>query len=94
MVGDGGVTGERPWIDQARCRVQQIPTSVFFSTPNLGLDVCNGPKSPLGKPIGSPCPVRSECLAWALEAVSKWDDDPGIIGGTTPAQRDELRNKK
>lgn len=94
MVSDGGVIGDRPWIDQARCKVQQIPTSVFFSTPNLGLEVCNGMEDDEGRQIESPCPVRSECLAWALAAVSKWDDDPGIIGGTTPAQRDKLRNKK
>lgn len=35
------------------------------------------------------CPVRSECLAWALETGNQ-----GICGGTTPSERRALRGSR
>jgi hypothetical protein len=36
------------------------------------------------------CPVREECLAYAME----WEEPDGVWGGLTPAQRRALRPKR
>ena len=45
------------------------------STCDAALDVCHR------------CPVRAECFAWAIEL----DDQLGIAGGTTTAERRAIR---
>lgn len=36
------------------------------------------------------CPVRTECLQWALDTQSDW----GIFGGTTGEERNSMRKPK
>jgi hypothetical protein len=55
-------------------------------TTEIGKQVCNG-----GRPLGTglvsePCPVRAECLAFALEHAMH-----GIWGGTNQEERDAIR---
>jgi hypothetical protein len=41
------------------------------------------------------CPVRDQCLDYALSGADTWGGiATGIWGGTTPAQRDQLRQRK
>lgn len=35
------------------------------------------------------CPVRAECLRWALETEQRW----GVLGGRTASQRTRIRNR-
>jgi len=42
------------------------------------------------KQICSGCPVRAECLDWALEENPRW----GVYAGTTTEQRRYLRRKR
>lgn len=41
-----------------------------------------------GDPGHEPCPVKDQCLEWALEV----DDRHAILGGTTPRQRHKMRS--
>lgn len=36
------------------------------------------------------CPVRAECLAWALETDERW----GVWGGTSEQQRAKMRRER
>lgn len=36
------------------------------------------------------CPVRGQCLRWALES----GEDFGVLGGMTPAERREMRQRR
>lgn len=40
------------------------------------------------------CPVRVECLKFVLEYEDSVSDVNGVFGGTTPAERLEMRGKK
>ena len=72
------------WTTRALCRDAAVLASVggcFITaeddkaTRDAALDVCRR------------CPVRAECLAWAIEL----DDQLGIAGGTTTAERRAIR---
>lgn len=67
---------ERPWERDAACR--GMDQSLFFpgpdDDPSEALAVCAG------------CPVRDECLEWALFARERF----GIWGGTTEQERRRL----
>jgi WhiB family transcriptional regulator, redox-sensing transcriptional regulator len=74
------ITRSDGWRDQAACR--DADPDLFF--PDRGyadvseaMTICNG------------CPVREECLDWAL----KVNEDEGVWGGTTPDQRRVLRKR-
>lgn len=76
-------TWERePWKSQAKCR--GLPRGWFFSGSDRseedlrGLQVCGT------------CPVREECLDYALRNRS----DYGIFGGLTALQRKRIRWKR
>lgn len=69
----------RLWVGQAACAGQ--PTNLFF--PSRGGDTT------WAKTICADCPVKRECLAWALEA----DIGFGIWGGTSEVERQRLRRK-
>ena len=69
------------WMEQAACR--DMPTDLFFPEVGhhasiLALNACNS------------CPVRSDCLEYALE----FDLLPGIFAGLTQRQRDKIRDKR
>jgi WhiB family redox-sensing transcriptional regulator len=41
------------------------------------------------------CPVRTQCLDYALSGADTWGGiATGIWGGTTPQQRDQLRQRR
>lgn len=61
------------WQDQARC-VGADP-ELFFPAPSVNAF--------WAKRICAECPVRTECLQWALEV----GDDDAVLGGTSARQR-------
>lgn len=72
------------WMDRAACRGVDI--SVFYPEPPPGR---KNPPRGIGVAaarVCSPCPVRDECLEWALgkEKFGTW-------GGTTELDRDAMR---
>lgn len=65
------------WYASAVCA--QTDPEVFY--PEKG-------GSPLvAKKVCAVCPVRAECLEWALDTMEVW----GTWGGTTPMERRKLR---
>ena len=66
-----------PWADFGRC--VGVDPDVFF--PRRGQDPAPA------KSLCRQCPVRSDCLEWALETNQKH----GIWGGMTEGQRRRLR---
>lgn len=71
-----------PWMADAACHGQ---TDLFFRARGDRYDearlICHG------------CPVRDECLAYALR-VNNDHSDHGCWGGTSPRQRRALRRQK
>jgi WhiB family redox-sensing transcriptional regulator len=73
------ITEERPWAAFAACR-DMDPDMFFPMTPEdeqSAIRVCHG------------CPVRLECLEFALEARIRF----GVWGGKTEKQRRTLRRR-
>ena len=68
------------WFKDAACT--SAPLDWFF--PGVGGDYRNG------KPICESCPVRQECLDYALDTFDV-KDDFGLWGGTTPSERRGMR---
>ncbi len=66
------------WMDEALCA--QVDTDIFF--PAKGGEVRTA------KGICARCPVRAECLDFALEGSLD-----GIWGGTSPGERAAMRRK-
>jgi WhiB family redox-sensing transcriptional regulator len=51
--------------------------------------------TPLAKRICILCPVRAQCLEYALAGADTWGGiATGIWGGTTPHERDQLRHQR
>jgi len=65
------------WADSGRCA--GFDPELFF--PERGQDA--GP----AKALCRECPVRSQCLSWAIDSGQKY----GIWGGMTESQRRRLR---
>jgi len=67
---------ERPWAAYGSCR--GADPDLFFpgheADPGEGLKICSG------------CPVREECLVWALETRIQY----GVWGGMTERERRRL----
>jgi WhiB family redox-sensing transcriptional regulator len=68
------------WQFSAACDTQD--TEIFFSELRS--------KVTKAKAICATCPVRSQCLSFAIAE----DIDTGIFGGLTPAERKELLRPK
>jgi WhiB family redox-sensing transcriptional regulator len=72
------------WMERADC--QNLPTAMFFPQPGKGgaadsktaIRICQG------------CPVREECLAYAMSFPDR--SLPGIWGGTTERERSRLHH--
>lgn len=69
-----------PELRRGACRVPAIPTWLFF--PHRG----DAEVVERAKKVCATCPVAAACLEYALEAR-----EPGVWGGTTGAERRELR---
>jgi WhiB family transcriptional regulator, redox-sensing transcriptional regulator len=76
---------EAGWMDRAACR--GAPLQVFISTG----DDPDEPWAPSTAALGYclPCPVRGDCLAWALTF-----GEVGTWGGTSTHQRRQLRRPR
>lgn len=70
---------ERPWAAYAACR--QADPDLFFPAEGddaaVALRICRG------------CPVRAECLEWALDSRVRY----GVWGGTTERDRRRLQRR-
>jgi hypothetical protein len=81
----------RAWHEQAACRGQDI--DIFYHDRTV-----KGSKRPDNKALGfcngnnerPPCPVREQCLEFALGFPAEYDMY-GIFGGMTGAQRRRIR---
>ena len=77
---------DQEWRLKAACR--GVDTNLFFNERGdstgmiTAMEVCNGTDTT------RPCPVRDECLKFAM---SFEDDNHGIFGGLTPSARLKLR---
>lgn len=71
-----------PWVSQARCAT--MDAEAWFppksGTNNPAKRVCNGSKG------GSACPVRDECLSYAL----RYREEFGVWGGLGEKERRKL----
>jgi hypothetical protein len=67
------------WVVDGLCG--QVDPELFFPRPNA--DASDA------KAVCRECPVRTQCLAYALENEERW----GIWGGMTPAERKRLLKK-
>lgn len=82
-----GVTGLEPggWHSLAVCAVEVSDPNMFFpfgaDIPYMSETVCREAKK-----LCASCPVKQECLEWALE-----HEEHGIWGGSTPGERRLLR---
>jgi len=76
------------WMASAKC--QGVPLDVMF--PN-----CRGHGSETAvahaKAVCAGCPVRRECLEYAL-SFSGFEDMVGVFGGLTPGERRRLRRER
>lgn len=66
------------WMRRAGCR--DVDTELFFPAGSSGPAV---PQIAKAKAVCTPCPVRAECLSWALST----GQDDGIWGGMTDQER-------
>lgn len=87
-----GLSLNRPmWHDEARCRSDSFDPDDFFlegKYPNGSVRYRDARDR--AKSICAMCPVRQECLEWALEA----DVRSGIWGGMTANERRRLQYPK
>ena len=68
------------WRQQAACK--GLDTSIFFPES----DAAAGP----AKAVCATCPVRAECLEWAIAARQ----EDGVWGGMTDNERRRLRRRR
>lgn len=71
---------DESWRERALC--QEVGTELFFPT--------DGEPSAPAKAICKQCPVEGECLWFAMETG---DNDFGVLGGLTAAERRRLARK-
>lgn len=75
----------------ARCRTMPHQESLVVFFPEKGQNTRDAKKICNGTESIPPCPVRAECLAYALSFEP--DGVVGIFGGTTVLERQNLHNK-
>jgi WhiB family redox-sensing transcriptional regulator len=73
----------RRWVRRARCL--RLDPNIFFPEGG-GLGIAQEKEA---KEICYQCPVRLDCLAWAIQA----GENIGIYGGTNARERRRLRRK-
>jgi WhiB family redox-sensing transcriptional regulator len=71
------------WLDRALC----AQVGADFWVPEHGKSDIEAKRICNGRPGVAPCPVRAECLEWALANDEAW----GVFGGKSPAERRKLR---
>lgn len=70
----------QPWADQAACA--STDPELFYAPDHPGAGAYRSAKR-----ICANCPVKTECLADAMERVEQW----GVWGGLAPDERLALR---
>ncbi|MFZ4584692.1 MAG: WhiB family transcriptional regulator [Acidimicrobiia bacterium] len=65
--------GQQPWMLEARCRATD--PSNFFPSDGVGVEVA--------KRVCAECPVRNDCLEYALQ----YRIDHGVWGGASERER-------
>jgi WhiB family transcriptional regulator, redox-sensing transcriptional regulator len=78
----GTLTMSGKWAEQALC-AQADPDAWFPD---------KGGSTALAKLICAACPVRAQCLDYALSGADTWGGIARIWGGTTPRERAQLRH--
>lgn len=71
----------RPWSDEAACRTEDPELFYAHGVEGMKMSV---PQIAEAKAICNSCPVRRECLDWAIE---HGETEHGIWGGKTPHER-------
>lgn len=72
------------WRDRARCRSED--PELFFPV-GQGAEAAEQERAAMA--VCRPCPVRLECLAWALTV-----HEAGVWGGTSEAERRRIRRER
>nr|WP_141681715.1 WhiB family transcriptional regulator [Mycobacterium malmoense] len=75
-----GTAEQESWRDDALCA--QVGGDIFY--------VDKGESTAPAKAVCSMCPVRVECLEWAIDHDDRW----GIYGGLSPRERARIRRKR
>lgn len=76
------------WLDQARCAGR--PLEVFFPTASAKETKNRAGTWTRARAVCNLCPVRAECLAWAMKLETSDNLRFGMYGGLTPKQRRRL----
>jgi hypothetical protein len=71
-----------PWMADGLCVTRDLPVEVFFPTRGQDVD--------MAKQVCAPCPVRVECLEYALDGGEAF----GIWGGTSERERRRIRRRR
>lgn len=74
----------RPWVARGVCR--GADPELFFAEKSNGQMYDSDPRVREAKAYCRQCPVSTQCLFTALR-----DHEHGVWGGTTPAEREDLR---
>lgn len=82
-------TNNSPWQHRARCNGRDL--SEFIPEGKLGIAAQRAHKKAVQ--FCGPCPVKRECLRFALDAEGNAPADSrfGVFGGMTPEQRHEMQ---
>lgn len=78
-----------PWMKRSRCKNIGDPEIFFRERASVvnGTDAVRGHSVKVAKEFCNGCPVKVECLLYALEN----DEEFGIWGGATPDERRRIR---
>jgi len=74
-------TRDMEWMEDAACRGK--PLAVFFPDYPIRGEDCEG------KRVCLPCPVKEQCLDWALTRGER-----GIWGATSDEERKRIRRRR
>lgn len=77
--------GKTVWIEHASC-LDQDP-DLFFPVGSTGSAVAQADRA---KAVCTTCPVRGECLRWALDTCQ----DAGVWGGLDEEERRVIRRQR
>jgi WhiB family redox-sensing transcriptional regulator len=77
---NGLLAQPEPWMVDGRCRVEDIPPDVFFPS--------RGESLALPKSICARCPVKVQCLDYALRTRQYH----GVWGGASERERRRMRS--
>lgn len=73
------LTQAQPWVERAECATGHDPDLWFTPDSEAGF----------AKEVCKKCPVKADCLAWALTEPSM----QGVLGGLTESERRNLRRR-